>query len=414
MKPNSSAKTLAGNTAALAVLQVLNYIAPLLLIPYLTRVLGVELYGVVAFGLAAVQIGCMVTDYGFNLSATYQIAKSNGNKATINRILSAVMLCKIGLLLLVTLLLAAYIIFDSKYDDYELYFWLLPLAIIGQTFQPIWFFQGIEKMLYITIYTGISRLAHLGAVLVLVSSASDYWWVAVSNGATHILAALIGLAFILKMGYSFALPERDFVRKIFSDSTSFFWSRAAAITYSAGGTFFLGLFSTHVQTALYAAADQLYRGMVSLIVPLHQALYPYMTRTRNIHIFKKILIGASCLALIGLPVGIYISPWVIQVIFGDEFKGVRQVIIFHMIAFSFLIPSSLLGYPFLAALGNPSAANKSVIYAGPIQFFMLLVCFSQDWILAKNVVITVLFAEIFVLSYRGYASWKLANSLKNI
>ncbi|WP_233977922.1 oligosaccharide flippase family protein, partial [Pectobacterium versatile] len=70
--------------------------------------------------------------------------------------------------------------------------------------------------------------------------------------------------------------------------------------YTAGGTVFLGFFSNPIQVGLYSAAEQLYRGALSLIVPLNQALYPYMIRTRNILVFKKIIIATTVISFIGV------------------------------------------------------------------------------------------------------------------
>lgn len=397
-------------------LQAVNYLAPLLLIPYLTRVLGIELYGVVAFGLAMVQIACMLTDYGFNLSATYQITKANGDKAAISRIVGAVMACKLGLLLVSALILAIFIGIDHKYDDYDIYFWLLLLAILGQTFQPIWFFQGIEKMLYITLYSGASRLLYLVAVLLLVSSAQDYWWVAVSNGVSHILAAALGLVIMVRMGYSVIWPGWSAIREVFKDSTSFFWARAAVSAYTAGGTVFLGLVSTPVQAGLYAAAEQLYRAAVMMIAPLHQALYPYMARTRDVRLFGRILLVATLAAILGLAVGIVIGPWVVRLIYGPEFHDAYPVLVVFMAIFAIVIPSGLLGYPFLAALGNAAAANRSVMFGGLVQLALLLACYAMGWTQAAETVFTVLIVEVFVIAYRVIAVRRLmvTPSFKNM
>jgi PST family polysaccharide transporter len=404
-------KILAGNMGALTVLQAVNYLAPLLLIPYLTRVLGIELYGVVAFGLAMAQIACMLTDYGFNLSATYQITKTNGDKAAISRIIGAVMVCKLGLLLVSTLILALFIGIDHKYDDYEIYFWLLLLAVLGQTFQPIWFFQGIERMLYITLYSGASRLLYLVSVLLLVSSAQDYWLVAVSNGVSHILAAVLGLVIMVRMGYSMVWPGWSVIRTVFKDSTPFFWARAAVSAYTAGGTVFLGLVSTPVQAGLYAAAEQLYRAAVMMIAPLHQALYPYMARTRDVRLFGRILLVATLAAALGLVVGIAIGPWVVHLIYGPEFHDAYPVLVVFMAVFAIVIPSALLGYPFLAALGNATAANRSVMLGGAVQIVFLLACYVAGWTQATETVFTVLAVEIVVITYRILAARRL---IKNV
>lgn len=407
-------KTLVGNTGALAALQIVNYVAPILLIPYLTRVLGIELYGVVALGLAMVQIACMLTDYGFNLSATYQIARCDGDRAAIDRIVGAVMACKAGLMLLAGLLLALFIGIDHKYDGYEIYFWLLLMAVFGQTFQPVWFFQGVEKMFYITLYTSVSRLLYIVAVLLLVTSAKDYYWVAVFNGASHIVAAVIGIVAMLNMGYRPALPSLQSVRSTFSESTPFFWSRAAAAAYTAGGTVFLGIASTPVQAALYSAAEQLYKGAAAMVMPLNQALYPYMTRTKNVPLFWKIFKAALLVIFLGLVTGIVIGPWIITTFFGASFAEAYPILVVFMCVLAFMIPSSLLGYPFLAALGNLSVANKSVIYGGLLQVILLVVCYLMGWTLARQTVFTVLLVEMAVFTQRAMAARKLSLEMKAV
>lgn len=231
-------KSLWINTSSLFVIQIANYILPFLLIPYLTHVLGVKLFGIVAFGMAIVQIACIVTDYGFNLSATYQISKNRENQHLVNKIIGAVFFCKSTLLIMVIICLTGYILIQAKFENHRMFLGLMILPIIGQSYQPIWFFQGIERMIYITIYMLCSRILYLILVIVMVSSANNYYWVAIANGIAHISAAIIGVFMIFKLGYKIKWPGWVFVKETFLNSTDFFWSRAAVATYSAGGVFF--------------------------------------------------------------------------------------------------------------------------------------------------------------------------------
>lgn len=393
------------NATALMVLQLANYILPLVLIPYLTRVLGVSLYGVVAFGLAIVQIACVVTDYGFSLSATYQVAKRSEDKPSLRRIISAVMLCKIALLVPVIALLGLFILFQEKYAEYQLFLWLLLLPIIGQTLQPIWFFQGIERMAFITLYTVLSRSLYIGLVIWWVSVPADHYWVAVANGVGSIVAAAIGIGMMLRLGYWPQWCGWGGVKQTFRESTEFFWSRAAVATYTAGGAIFLGLVSTPLQVAYYSAAEQLYKGAQSLFSPVSQALYPHMAKHRNFPLFFKILKVVIILGLVGLVGGVLVGHWAIQFIFGADFKPAYPVLIVFMVTFTITTPSILLGYPFLGALGNSKAANMSVIWAGLVQALLLVVCYFLAFHQAVDIAITVLIAEVFVLVYRARYSF---------
>ena len=80
------------NISYLGVVQGLNYILPLITLPYLVRVIGVEKFGVISLATAVISFFLVITDYGFNYTATREVALNKNNNEELVNIFSSVMI----------------------------------------------------------------------------------------------------------------------------------------------------------------------------------------------------------------------------------------------------------------------------------------------------------------------------------
>jgi len=79
-------KTLYRNMASLGLLQVANYLIPILLIPFVTSILGNELFGRVSYAQNIVSYLTLLVNYGFEYAATRRISLAEGNSDETRRI----------------------------------------------------------------------------------------------------------------------------------------------------------------------------------------------------------------------------------------------------------------------------------------------------------------------------------------
>lgn len=393
-------KKISGNAGALVLIQSANALLPLILAPYLGRVLGTEGYGMFAIGVGLIQVAVVFTDYGFGLSAVYQIARARHQRNRVRRIIAGVYTNKIIICAVVTMALLAYPALVDTHTAYRHYFWLLSLSVIGLTLQPTWLFQGVERMGIIAAYVLLSRLSFIALTVLLVKGPDDLERVALLNGITHLASATLSMLLLHRAGWWPIWPGFRYAGRIFRSSSNYFLSRLAVVSYGAGAILFLGTFSSPTQVALYSVAEQFYRGALAVFAPATQAIYPHMARHRDVALYKKLLKSALALTLLGVVLGLLTGQALIELIFGQQYRHSYPVFLVFMLALGAAIPSTLLGYPLLGAMGNATAANRSVLFAGLVQLISLLLLWSCNLTSALNVVSVVLIAEISALVWR--------------
>lgn len=393
-----------GNVSALFLIQIFNQILPLLVIPHLTNVLGVKLYGVVAFCFLIAQIASVITDFGFNLSVIPKISLARENTKTINRIIGAVFSCKLLLSLVVTFFIIIYAGFSEDYSAYKNAILIVTLMIFGQAFQPIWLFHGLEKMVNVTIFVLVARIIYVLLVITLVNGPEDYIFAIISNGLSHVGAAVVAYILMKREGYKPVWPGIKEVQNTIIESTQYFWSRAAVSLYTSGAGLFLGLISGPVQVAYYSAAEQMYRGAQSLLTPFSQAIYPNLIRTKNFRLFFKLTILLTLACVAGAVFALFTGKWFIVKIFGVEFLESYRLLVVFLGVLIVTTPSVMFGYPFLGALGKSHVVNHTVFYAAALQASLMALIWTFDCKSAIFMAFSILATECIVLTARLYYS----------
>lgn len=263
----------------LIALQGVNYIAPLLVLPYLMVVLGAEKFGYIGFSLSVTQYLMLIVDFGFNLSATKRIALNKNNIEELNNIFTSTLYAKLVLLVISFIILIGFASVP-RFDVYRETMFVLFLMVVGNTFSFVWLFQGLGKIKIISIVNIISKLMILPITFLLVKEPNDYLIAAFIQAFVGIFSMFISIGYMFqnKMVEISSFVKKNIVYEL-RESFPLFLSSAATSLYMASFVIVLGYFSTAQEVGQYSAADRITRALCWLIViPISQAFYPKITR----------------------------------------------------------------------------------------------------------------------------------------
>jgi len=272
-------KVLLSNFFSLSALQMATYLFPLITFPYLVRILGIELFGVLAMATAIVAYFQILVDYGFDLSATKEISIHRENRSKLIEIFSSVLIIKFILMIISFLLLTLLIFsFEKLTENWEVYYFTFGL-VLGQTLFPIWFFQGIEKMKYITILTIISKFIFTISIFVFVKESTDYKIVPLLYAIGSIVSGLISL-YIIKRDFNITIKwqKLEVIKKYLYDGWYIFVQRFYVNLYTTTNIVILGIFTSDMIVGFFAIAKRIIAIFGQLFKIVSNVYYPYFSK----------------------------------------------------------------------------------------------------------------------------------------
>ena len=392
---------MATNFISLVLLQGVNYLLPLLSFPFLFRILGVERYGLVTFGYALMQYFVMFTDFGFNLSATKYISQHRNNLRAINAYLNSAMigrvvLCFISFIVLLVLI-STFDKFRSESTLYILFFGI----IIGNVMFPMWFFQGMENMKHITIFNIVAKSLSFIPFFIFIRGPEDYLYVPICYSVGFILAGLVSLCIVYyKMGMRWYITPASQIKCALKDSSTYFLSRASTSLFTTSNSFLLGLVCGNTAVGYYSAAEKLYQAYNQLLSPFTGVLFPHIAKSRDVAFFKKVFYRIAVLNILSVGLVLKLASYVLQIVYGTSDANILQIFRTLICACFVTMPSMLMGYPFLAAMGHPLFTNWTVICTSVLHITGLFILYLLHSLTPVNVAMMVVFSESLLISFR--------------
>lgn len=389
------------NISWLALMKISSYLLPLLTLPYLTNVLGLELFGVLAIGMAIQQIIFSICDYGFSLLGPKLVAENLENKSLLGQFVTAITLIKCAIFCIVYLgLYYLFPLLNIPVRNAEL--WLLMLWVsLLQVLIPVWLFLGIQKMANVTFVNIFERLLYTSLIFITVESAADLELIPMLMIASMSLALFVSYFLVKRANVVPLIVDLLLIKNLFIQGWGYFYSRLTMMFFSKFNVIIVASFLGESAAGVFSIAERIYNAARSMVAPVTDALYPHMVKTKDWPLALKVIKFASLFAVISIVVSFVLSDWFFS-FFGEGFSEAAEIFNILMYAFAFSLLSMLIGYPVLGVIGYAKQVNVSVLYGALLHGVVVFVLWQQDLLSGYNLAISLVLTEVFIFSYRVF------------
>lgn len=394
-------KKILENMVSLTGLQFASYILPLITLPYLTLVLGPDRFGLTQYAISLITYFQYFTDYGFNLSATRELAIVRNDKEKVSEIFNSVMFIKILLTTISFIILLAIVTLIPKFSaDADIYLLTFGM-VIGYVLFPTWLFQGMEYMKYTSILNIIGKVIFTVLIFVFIHQSSDYLLVPIINSFGFIVVGVLGIYISLtRFDIKVKIPPVESIKYHLKEGWHVFVSTIAINMYTTTNTFLLGLLTNNTLVGYYSISEKIILAVNGLINPISQALYPFISR--SVHDDKKTSIQfirkiTKIMAIVGviLSLGLFVfSEPIILILFGRAYHNSIAVLRILSIVPLAVSLSTIFGIQTMLTFNYKKAFTTIVMLGGILDIILGIILI----ILMKEIGIAISFAvtEIFI------------------
>lgn len=411
-RPESAHKSFFKNTAWQYGLQILKYLFPLVLIPYLTRVLGTNAYAVYAYVYSFMGVMQTIADFGFTLSGTKKVVEHRNDRHELSKLvgnITAARLMLLAVLLVATFSISAFIPIMSENVPYV----ALAFAAVGlRALLPDFLFQGFEQMGPLTTRYFASKGAQVLLTVLFVRGPGDLLLVA----AADIVGSAIGLA------WSFAATKRMFGVGISSprlnqsllelkDSAIYCVSEVSSSLFSGFTTIIIGLALTdRTDIAFWSLTLTTVNAVQALYTPIVNSLYPHMLNNRDFGFAKRLALLVAPALAIGTAAYCLLAEPIMLVLGGREYIGAARVMrmISPVLPISFY--AMFIGWPILGAMGYVKGLTITTVIAGVFNVTSLLILYIAGLATLDSICLVRWLVEAVMLAARGFLLFRVSKS----
>lgn len=255
--------------------QALRYLAPLILVPFYGRILGIESYGHLLSAMALMQIVWLFIEWGLPSTGFRDVAAAadlHQRGSLLATQLAARMLLT---LFVVPLAILAVLLAPALKADRVVSGLALALGV-ASAFNMTWFFQGIGRFRLAAVFEVLSLGVSTVVILLFVRGPADAWVIPGALFAVGACSSMLQVWLAASPVPRGSIVSRNPWRAI-RDSTMLFVDRGQTMMLGPLCVFLVGFVAPVPAVATFAVADRLMGVALALLNPLNQVFAGRLT-----------------------------------------------------------------------------------------------------------------------------------------
>lgn len=390
-------RSLLKNLTYLSLLQGINVLVPIVTLPYLLLVLGKDTYGLLIFAQALIYYLVLLQNFGLNTLAIKEASINRDNKSKLSTIVSGVFLLK-GVLFISSLVILWLVIqfFPELKKNEDLLFLTMWMCLLDFIF-PKWYFQGIEKMKYITYINTISKVVIVVLIFTLINSEKDYLNLPIINGIGALISGITSIIIIFKYDHiKFKVPSHHYFKNLIYKSLTFFVSDISIAIFTTSNKVIIGVVLGMAEVAYYDFAEKIISFFKTLPLNIvRDSIFPRVAKTKNIKILHDISLIMGSYAIIVIILLAIFAPSITIFLGGEDMlESVNLLRLFSISIFTTQISNYYITIG-LWSLGYEKIFRNLMIYSSLVS----LLLYGLLWVLGYINIYVLTAIPIFVDIY---------------
>lgn len=404
------------NVSSLMIFNIAKMVFPFITLPYLTRILSTDTYGIVAYVKTVMSYMQILVDFGFVLSGTKDIVDTRNDKEKIGYVVGDTLLAKIMMSGIAFLILFFLIIALPLLRSNVEYTLLSFVVVFESIFLMDFLFRGMEIMHVITIRFILMKAISTMLTFALVKGDDNILLIPLFDILGSFIAVLLVMFEIKKLKIKVNFHGIRNAIQLIKNAFVYFLSNIASTLFNTLSTLIIGLKITATEVAYWSVCMQIITSITACYTPISDGLYPEMIKNKDINLIKKALKYLMPVVIIGCTLAYFLAGFGMMILGGEKYLAAVPIFRLLIPILLFGLPIVLLGWPALGAIGKTKEVTTATVISVIIHIVLLLILVITDSFTLVNIAIVRTLTEIllFIIRYSFYRKYKHLFSKKNL